>query len=44
MTEGYHDVLVGLHPVGRMGEVSDVVKTRWFILRTPRLSRARSST
>ncbi|GGN88516.1 gluconate 5-dehydrogenase [Streptomyces albiflavescens] len=25
MTEGYYETLAGLHPVGRMGEVSDVV-------------------
>ncbi|MET8637639.1 SDR family NAD(P)-dependent oxidoreductase [Streptomyces sp. NPDC004096] len=35
MTEGYWDALAGLHPVGRMGEVSDVVDAAMYLERAP---------
>ncbi|MGI5135375.1 MULTISPECIES: SDR family NAD(P)-dependent oxidoreductase [unclassified Streptomyces] len=35
MTEGYWDVLAALHPVGRMGEVSDVVDAVLYLENAP---------
>jgi NAD(P)-dependent dehydrogenase (short-subunit alcohol dehydrogenase family) len=35
MTEGYWDELAGLHPVGRMGEVSDVVDAVVYLENAP---------
>ncbi|MET8809745.1 SDR family oxidoreductase [Streptomyces sp. NPDC004546] len=35
MTEGYWDVLAGLHPVGRLGEVSDVVDAAIYLENAP---------
>ncbi|MFI6494871.1 SDR family NAD(P)-dependent oxidoreductase [Streptomyces sp. NPDC050564] len=35
MTEGYHETLASLHPVGRMGEVSDVVDAVIYLENAP---------
>ena len=33
--EGFHETLAGLHPVGRMGDVSDVVDAVVYLENAP---------